>query len=143
MIRITAPEDWGHVGCPACGYVYMVPLRETETPPWCTHTGSYSWRAPHPETQAGPRAWAQMVRVEVRALSNHDPCRSTSVDTKPLSARYELDCVECSFDTYGGEDYLALGYEHVEETGHAVRVKVIQWGTLSRAPSTSRVEEGS
>lgn len=56
----------------------------------------------------------------------------SSVEQRRMPTRYELDCDECSFQTYGNDEYLTLGREHVEETGHTVRVKASYWTVLSR-----------
>jgi hypothetical protein len=61
MTALPTRDGWACVGCPACGNVARVPLREDESPPWCFHDdGRVVWREPHPETQA-----KRMVRVTV------------------------------------------------------------------------------
>jgi hypothetical protein len=63
---IKPKPGWEHFGCPECGYIVCLPCDPGEDPPWCVHNDNYAWRAPHPQTQAGPHAWTQMVKVEVR-----------------------------------------------------------------------------
>lgn len=63
MRTLYPREGYAYVACLTCSFVTSVPLDRTDPLPWCTHTGSYTWRAP--EKPARKSAWTQMVRAHV------------------------------------------------------------------------------
>lgn len=50
--------------------------------------------------------------------------------------RWQFDCEQCPFDTYGYEDIHQLAVEHVQTTGHTIHAFVQRWGTLKPGAMT-------
>ncbi len=45
---------------------------------------------------------------------------------------YEIDCLDCSVCTYGGQDIYEIAVEHAQESGHRVQIVEKQTRIVTR-----------
>jgi hypothetical protein len=67
-VIIGPRPGWQHFACLTCSAVFHLPHERGERPPWCTHNGAYSWKAPESPEEPPGSEWTQTVAVIVASV---------------------------------------------------------------------------